>query len=263
MTTDRRNFLLAVARVSAATGTMALGIPGARAQKSDDRIRKIKVLAFDSYGSLFDVKSLDSACEQAYPGAGKELSTLWRAKQLQYSQMRSQMNRYRDFWLLTDDALVHATNSLRLPLSADTRRQLTASYLTLPLYPDVKPAMEALKKQGVRLVLLSNGTAKMLEAVARNSGIDGLIEQLISVDEVKVFKPDPRVYQLAVDKLKTGTDELGFVSSHSWDVNGAASFGLPTFWVPRQAQDAPDELGYQATRTLKSMAELAPLLLRG
>ena len=100
----------------------------------------------------------------------------------------------------------------------------------------------------------------MLEAVAKGTGIDGLLDQLISVEDVKVFRPDPRVYQLAVDQLKVGKETLGFVSSHSWDVNGAASFGLTTFWVPRQPQDAPDELGYKATKTLKSMADLAPLL---
>ena len=261
MTTDRRQFLATLGAVG--VGAVSLVMPGARAQSSDERLRKIKVLTFDSYGSLFDVKSLDSVCEELYPGKGKELSTLWRAKQLQYSQMRSQMNRYRDFWLLTDDALVHATNSLRLELTSDKRKRLTESYLTLPAYPDVKPAMEALKKRGVRLALLSNGTPKMLEAVAKNAGIDGLLEQLISVDDVKVFKPDPRVYQLAVDKLKVDPDALGFVSSHSWDVNGAASFGLTTFWVPRQPQDAPDELGYKATKTLNSMAELSPLMMRG
>ena len=131
----------------------------------------MKAVAFDAYGTLFDVFSITALGEELFPGKGDALAQLWRLKQLQYSMLRSLMGRHRDFWRLTEDALVYATRSLGLDLTPDKRARLLEAYLTLTAFPDVKPGLEALKRRGLRLAILSNGEPKMLEAAARSAGI--------------------------------------------------------------------------------------------
>src|SRR5437899_6141875 len=122
----------------------------------------MKALVFDAYGTLFDVFSVTSLCEDLFPGHGKQLAQIWRTKQLEYSWLRSLMGRYRDFWALTEDALVYSANSLKLDLTVTKRAQLLDSYLHLSAFPDVKPGLEDLKQMGKRLAILSNGEPKML-----------------------------------------------------------------------------------------------------
>jgi len=224
------------------------------------RIRNVKGFAFDAYGTLFDVFSVTALCEQLFPGKGNALTQLWRAKQLQYSLLRSLMGRYKDFWQLTQDGLVYASKSLKLDLSPEKRKCLMEAYLNLAAFPDVKSGLEALKKQGLLLAILSNGEPKMLEAAARSAGIYDLFEPIISVEEVKIFKPSPRVYNLAAERMKVSSAELGFVSSNSWDINGAASVGLITFWIQRSAAEPPEELGFSADQVVSTITDLAPLV---
>src|ERR1700674_5039074 len=126
----------------------------------------IKALAFDAYETLFDVFSVTSLCDELFPGSGNALAQLWRAKQLQYSLLRSMMNRHRDFWQLTEDGLVYAANTLRLGLTADKKKRLMDAYLVLTAFPDVKPGLEVLKKKGLRLAILSNGDPNMPQPTA-------------------------------------------------------------------------------------------------
>lgn len=222
----------------------------------------MKALAFDAYGTLFDVFSVTSLCEQLFPGSGNALAQMWRAKQLQYSLLRSLMNRYRDFWQLTQDGLTYAATSLKLDLTADKRMRLMESYLSLAAFPDVKPGLETLKKMGLQLAILSNGEPKMLEAAAQSAGIRHLLDAIISVDEIKVFKPSPRVYDLVSSRLKVAKDETGFVSSNNWDVNGAGSAGLTAFWIQRSAGEPSEELDYPPARTVHALTDLPPIVRR-
>ena len=130
---------------------------------------------------------------QLFPGKGNQLAQTWRFKQVQYSLTRSLMGRYRDFWGLTEDGLVWASKNLQLDLTADKKKQLLDAYLSLTVFPDVKPGLEALKQQGLKLAILSNGEPKMLEAAATSAGIRDLLDEMISVDEVKIFKTSFRV----------------------------------------------------------------------
>ena len=132
------------------------------------------------------------------------------------------MARHKDFWQLTEDGLDYATKSLKLSLTSEKRTQLMDVYLSLAAFPDVKPGLEALKRRGLRLAILSNGEPKMLQAAATSAGISPLLDGIISVEEVNIFKPSPRVYALAPTRLNVSASEIGFVSSNSWDVNGAA-----------------------------------------
>ena len=225
-------------------------------------MNSIKAFAFDAYGTLFDVLSVTALCERLFPSRGAALAQLWRVKQLQYSLLRSLMGRHRDFWRLTEDGLVYACKSLGLDLTAAAREQLLEAYLGLALFPDVRPGLEALKGQGLRLAILSNGEPRMLEAAARSAGILRWLDHVVSVEEVKIFKPSPRVYNLASERLGVRSAELGFVSSNSWDVAGAASAGLTTLWIQRSAAEPPEELGFGAERVVHTITDLVSLVGR-
>lgn len=259
MSTDRREFMKMVGATAAAVGAVSAAGPAA-ADESAARVKRVKALAFDAYGTLFDVFSVTALCEQLFPGKGNALAQLWRVKQLQYSLMRSLMGRHRDFWGLTDDGLVFAAKNLKLDLTPEKRKRLMESYLSLAAFPDVKPGLEALRKQGVKLAILSNGEPRMLEAAAKSAGIHDLLDKIISVEEVKIFKVSPRVYNLGPERMNVSNAELGFISANSWDINGAASAGLITFWIQRSAAETPEELGFQADQVVKAITDLAPLL---
>src|SRR5262249_6830250 len=196
-----------------------------------------------AYGPLFDVFSVTALCEQLFAGKGTQLAQTWRFKQLQYSMMRSLMGRHRDFWGLTEDGLVWASNNHKVGLTTDKKKQLMDAYLSLAAFPDVKPGVEALKKQGRKLAILSNGEPKMLEAVAKGAGIRDVLDEIISVEEVKIFKPSNRVYWLATERLKVSNPELGFVSANNWDGCGAVSAGVGNFLVKRRNAGGSGEVG--------------------
>jgi 2-haloacid dehalogenase len=239
---------------TAADGVMAV------MQSSSTDPGAIKALAFDAYGTLFDVFSVTSLCEELFPGSGGALAQLWRAKQLQYSLLRSMMERHKDFWQLTEDGLVYAASSLKLELTAAKRARLMDAYLRLAPFPDAEPGLKALKAKGLRLAILSNGEPKMLQAAADSAGIARLLDAIISVEEVKAFKPAPKVYALVSARLNVPADAVGFVSSNSWDINGAGSAGLFTLWIQRAAAEPQEELGYPAKRIVRTLTELPALL---
>jgi len=214
-------------------------------------------LVFDAYGTLFDVHSVTATAESLWPGKGPALSQLWRTKQLEYTWLRSLMGRYEDFAHVTESALHYTCAALRLPLDDAKRAQLLKGYLHLATFPEVTGALGRLR--GIRLAILSNGSPAMLEPVVFNSGLHGLITDVLSVDEVKVFKPDPRVYRLAVDRLGVPAKAIGFVSSNCWDAIGAKAFGFRTFWINRAGAPV-DEIGVRPDHALASLAELPPLV---
>jgi 2-haloacid dehalogenase len=220
----------------------------------------IAAVAFDAYGTLFDVFSVTALCEHLFPGAGSALAQLWRAKQLQYSLLRSLMGRYEDFWRTTADGLVYASKSLQLDLTAAKHAQLMDAYLNLPVFPDVQSGLKALKGLGLRLAVLSNGAPRMLDLVTKHAAIDTLLDAIVSADDVRVFKPSPVVYRTVCERLQVGSNEVAFVSSNAWDISGAASAGLTTFWMQRAVGEPPEELGYAASRVVISLTELAGLL---
>lgn len=261
MALGRRRFIRAMGATAAAFRAMSPEETMSAMQPAAG-VSTIKAIAFDAYGTLFDVFSVTALCEQLFPGNGAALAQLWRAKQLQYSLLRSLMARHRDFWQLTEDGLVYATESLKLGLTSEKRKQLMNAYLRLAVFPDVKPGLEALKKRGLRLAILSNGEPNMLKAAASGAGIAHLLDQIISVEEVKIFKPSPLVYQLASQRLKAGANEVGFVSSNSWDVNGAGSAGLLTFWIQRSAGEPPEELGFPAKHVVGAITDLDGLIAK-
>ena len=214
----------------------------------------IKALAFDAYGTIFDVHSVIAQCEEFFPGRGNTLSQLWRTKQLEYTWLRSLMGAYQDFWLVTESALTFACMSLGLQLTGDKRTQLMDSYLHLTPYPDVAPALKRLPI--LPRAILSNGAPRMLRDVVANANLSAEFAHLLSVDSVKIFKPHASVYQLAPDTFGVTAQEIGFVSSNGWDVAGAARFGFCTFWINRGKQP-PEALGAQPDRVVSTLHDVA------
>jgi len=264
MRSARRDLLklLAIGGATLGAGAFPARIAAAeqaRGKRGTPDLKKIKSLAFDAYGTLFDVHSVIALGEQLFPGQGTALSNTWRLKQLQYTWSRSLMGRYEDFWKVTEDGLVFASKSLKLDLDAAKRKQLMEAYLSLAAFPDVVEGLQQLKAAGYKLAILSNGAPRMLQAAAKSAGIDQLLTRIISVDEIKIYKPSPRVYELAPKRLETAPQATGFVSSNAWDVAGAANFGLTTFWINRGKQPM-DELGFQADKEVEKISDLPALL---
>lgn len=222
----------------------------------------LRALVFDAYGTLFNVHSVMTTCEALFPGKGRELSQLWRAKQLEYSWLRSLMGRYVDFNQVTRESLQFACQALTLTYSDTALAELNQAYRTLALFDDTLLTLEQLRRQqpAVKLAILSNGAAEMLNAVVSYNKLDSMLDAVLSVDEVGIFKPDPRVYQLGCDRLGVDRDQIGFVSSNGWDAAGAKSFGFKTFWINRTTAPV-DALGVTPDRVLNSLAELPPLLV--
>ena len=221
---------------------------------------QIKAFVFDAYGTLFDVYGVTSLCDELFPDRGAALATMWRAKQLQYTLLRSLMDRYEDFWQITGDSLTFSARSLGLDLTSEKRERLMQAYLTLPAFPDAKAGLEQLKAPGIRLAILSNGQPKMLAAAAAAAGLSQLLDAVISVDEVRTYKPSPLVYGLVARRLGVTAAQTWFVSANSWDVEGAASAGLTAFWIQRSSAEPAEELGWPAAGIVRAITDLPAVL---
>ena len=207
-----------------------------------------KAWVFDAYGTLFDVHSVVAACDGCWPGRGAALSNQWRAKQLEYTWLRSLMGRYEPFSKVTRDALQWTCETMGVPLAPSQLEGLMQAYLELRPFDDVKETLQRLKgKQAI----LSNGSPDMLAPLVRNAGF--AFDAVLSVDGLRVYKPAPQVYQLAVDTL--GTPEITFISSNCWDALGAKSFGFEVFWINRTGAPV-DRLGFVPDEVLRSLGDL-------
>jgi 2-haloacid dehalogenase len=201
---------------------------------------KFKAFVFDAYGTLFDVHSVIEKCNELFPGKGKEISGVWRQKQLEYSFLRQLMGRYGTFLEITRDALQYACKDVGAELSEETEKQLIDSYLKLQHYEETEEVLR--KLQPYRTAIFSNGSFDMLTPLINQSPFSRLLDDVLSVDEVKQFKPTPMSYQLILEKMGVRREEVLFMSSNTWDIAGAASFGFHTAWINRQGKEM-DELG--------------------
>jgi 2-haloacid dehalogenase len=220
----------------------------------------IAAFVFDAYGTLFDVHSVATLAEELAPGNGAALSRLWRTKQLEYTWLQSLMTSARfpreDFAAITAHALDYANAALDLQLDAIARIRLRDAYLHLLPFPEARSALAALAPRP--RWILSNGTLGMLEPLVRSTELDTVLDGILSVDQADVYKPSPRVYQLAVDRLGLPPRDIAFVSSNGWDAAGAKAFGFTTFWINRGGQ--PTERHAPAPDfTIASLAEIRNL----
>ena len=220
--------------------------------------RELPVCIFDAYGTLFDVHSAVAAHRGAFGEKADAVSALWRQKQIEYSWLRSLMGAHADFWQLTKDALDYAMQAHGVDddrLSA----QLLDAYMTLRAYADAPACLRNLRERGRRLGILSNGSPEMLANAVSSAGLDGIFEAVLSVESVKVFKTDPRVYALVPATFNVESGQVCFVSSNAWDVAGAAHYGFEVVWINR-LKLPPENLPGRARAEIASLAELPALL---
>ena len=223
-------------------------------------MRGVKVCVFDAYGTLFDFNSAVARHRAEIGPQADRLAQMWREKQIGYTWWRSIMGSYAPFWQVTGEALSHCLQACGLPREGALHERLMQAYLVLDPFPEVASTLAALHAAEVPLAILSNGNPEMLEAVVRNTGLAGYFNALLSVDVVKVFKPDRRVYRLATDHFSVAPADVCFLSSNGWDAHGAASFGFRTLWVNR-AGAAPEGLPGTPAGELRALTELPTLVL--
>ena len=216
-----------------------------------------RALVFDAYGTLFDVHSVVERCEAFWPKDGTRVSQLWRAKQLEWTWQRSLMRRYAPFSEITRDALAYACEMLGLPLDDERANALMQEYLRLAPYPDVRGALERLRESGCRLAILTNGSPDLIEPLVAHSKL--VFDAVLSVDELRIFKPVPEVYEIATRRLDLPAAAIGFVSSNCWDALGAKSFGFRVWWINRTGAPV-DALGPRPDGILTSLGELPAAL---
>lgn len=224
----------------------------------EHKLTGIKACVFDAYGTLLDVHSAMARHRTRLGGSWDRLSGLWRAKQLEYTWLRSLMGRYEDFHKVTEDALDFALESAGVEDTA-LREALIRDYQQLDAYPEVPETLRALRDKGIATAILSNGSPAMLSAAVHSAGLEELLDEVISVDPLRVYKPDPRVYRLAAERLGVPPDQISFQSSNAWDACGAASFGFNVVWVNRSGQPA-EHLPDGPDAELTSLSELASVL---
>jgi 2-haloacid dehalogenase len=243
----------------------------------------IKAVVFDAYGTLYDIQSVATVTEAAFPGYGEIITQVWRIKQLEYTWLRSLMRRYEDFSVITRDSLAYTLRCLGLKHDPAAFESIIDKYLHLELYPDATAALAALR--GRKLAILSNGSTGMLNALVRNSGLDRVLDATISIDSQKIFKPSPDAYALIEATLDVPPADVLFVSSNPWDACGAKAFGLNVAWIERVTPEAMalvcvksdlvapltmfkairtqmDELGLEPDYRIHALSELPKILER-
>ena len=249
-----RRLFMTLSATGLATGSWRAA-PPARPDTPGTKAR-IKAVAFDAF-PIFDPRPVFALADELFPGTG--LGDEWRTRQFEYTWLRVAAHHYADFWQVTGEALLFATTKLRLSLRPDDRTRLMNAYLELKAWPEVRPALESLKVFGLKMALLSNLTPAMLRANIRSAGLDGMFERVLSTDEARTFKPDPRAYQLGVNALNVKREEILFVAFAGWDAAGAKLFGYPTYWVNRQR--APhEEMGALPDGSGEGLSDLAAFL---
>lgn len=218
----------------------------------------IKACLFDAYGTLFDVAAAARSLADELGAHWQPLAETWRAKQLNYSWLRSLMGAHVDFWQVTADALDYALEERGLHDSR-LRQRLLELYFNLACYPEVPAMLRRLKDAGLVTGILSNGAPAMLEAACRSAGIDTLIDHLISVEDVGIYKPDPRIYQLAMEKLTLPANAIAFHSSNGWDIHAGKRAGFYAIWINRNGQPA-ERLPNPPDVTLRSLSDVPNIL---
>jgi 2-haloacid dehalogenase len=218
----------------------------------------VQACVFDAYGTLFDFASAARACRNVLGDDVDRLSALWRDKQLQYTWLRAVQGRHADFWQVTGDALDFTLESMGIK-NAALRDRLMQLYLTLDAFPEVPAVLNALRKTGLKLAILSNGSPKMLDAVVKAAKLEKLFDAILSVEDAGVFKPNAKVYRLALDRLRVPASAISFQSSNAWDAYAASAFGMQVVWCNRYGQRR-ERLPGNPDREIKSLAELPALI---
>ena len=213
-------------------------------------MKNIKAIIFDAYGTLFDVNSAAEKCKEKIGNKWEGFANYWRTTQLEYTWLRSLMKRHKDFWQITEDSL---NKSIRVfNIDPSMKKELLNLYKHLSTYPEVKETLNKLKEKNYKLAILSNGTASLLNQLISNNNLENIFDDIFSIEEVGIFKPDSKVYDIPVKKYKIKKNEIAFLSSNTWDVSGGGNYGFNSIWVNRN-NSIFDELDYKPIKEIKSL----------
>ena len=227
----------------------------------DRGVMNVQGCVFDAYGTLFDLNGAVAAVSTTLGDRAADLLRVWRGKQLEYTWLRSMMGRHADFSQVTREALAYACAAIGSDVDG-LEAALLDAFFHLPAYPDAEPLLRAVRARDLRTAVLSNGTPAMLDAGLRSTGLAPLLDAVLSVEEVGIYKPSPAVYRHASAALAIAPEALAFVSANAWDIAGASSAGLRAIWINRTGAP-PERLPYGPAVEVESLAAIADLLAGG
>jgi 2-haloacid dehalogenase len=217
----------------------------------------IKSVVFDAYGTLFDVNSAAEKYKDKIGDKWEEFASFWRSTQLEYTWLRSLMKRHKDFWTITEDSLDKSMKVFGVDMSM--KNDLLNLYKILSPYPEVKEVLEDLKKKDLKLAILSNGTPSLLNELVKSNSLDNLFDDLFSIEEVKIYKPDAKVYDMPINKYKIKPNEITFLSANTWDVSGGGNYGYNAIWVNRN-KSIFDNLDYSPKHQVNDLKGLLEIV---
>ena len=218
---------------------------------------KTKSVVFDAYGTLFDVNSAAEKCKDKIGDKWEGFANFWRTTQLEYTWLRSLMKRHKDFWQITEDSLDKSMKVFGIDMSM--KNDLLNLYKVLSPYPEVKKVLENLKKKNFKLAVLSNGTPALLDRLVQSNNLKDLFDDIFSIESVKVYKPDAKVYNLPLKKYKIKPQEVTFLSANTWDVSGSGNYGYNSVWVNRN-NGVFDNLDFKPKNEINNLTQLLEII---
>ncbi len=220
-------------------------------------MKKIKVIIFDAYGTLFDVNSAAEKCKEKIGDKWESFANYWRTTQLEYTWLRSLMKRHKDFWQVTEDSLDKSL--LAFKIDSNMRLELLNLYKILNTFPEVKEVLKNLKEKKYKISILSNGTPDLLDGLVKSNNLEKMFDDIFSIEKVGIYKPDAKVYDMPIKKYGVAKNEVAFLSANTWDVSGAGNFGFNSIWVNRN-KNIFDKLDYIPHNEITNLNELLKLI---
>ena len=220
-------------------------------------MKNIKAIIFDAYGTLFDVNSAAEMCKNKIGDKWENFSNYWRMTQLEYTFLRTLMDRYKDFWQITEDSLDKSMKVYKIDNSL--KKELLNLYKKLSVFPEVKQTLIKLKEKKLKLAILSNGTPALLNGLINSNNLNDLFNDIFSIDEVKVYKPSSKVYELPIKKYQIKKEEIAFLSANTWDVSGGGNYGYSSIWVNRN-NNTFDNLDYKPKNEINNLEQLLNII---
>ena len=220
-------------------------------------MKNVKAIIFDAYGTLFDVNSAAEKCKDKIGDKWEEFANYWRTTQLEYSWFRSLMDKHKDFWQVTEDSLDKSMKVFNI--DSLMRDELLNLYKILSTFPEVKEVLNNLKEKNYKLAILSNGTPTLLNELVKSNNLDSIFDDIFSIEEVGIYKPSSKVYDIPIKKYQIQKDEIVFLSANTWDVSGGGNYGYNAVWVNRN-NNIFDNLDYKPQNQVKDLVELLDLI---
>ena len=220
-------------------------------------MKNVKAIIFDAYGTLFDVNSAAEKCKDKIGGKWEGFANFWRTTQLEYTWLRSLMKRHKDFWQVTEDSLEKSMNTYKIDKAM--KNELLNLYKVLNTFPEVKDVLNKLKEKNYKLAILSNGTPALLNELVKSNNLDNIFDDIFSIEEVGIYKPDAKVYDMPIKKYKIQKEEVVFLSANTWDISGGGNYGYSSIWVNRN-NSIFDNLDYKPKDEVKNLNQLLDIV---